>query len=449
MATVVTYSGGLRRIEFGFSPKENRRILRLGRVSQRVAGGVLAKVEAIVADRLMGRPHDAEVAKWLGGLDETMLARLRAVGLADGVGVADTTLGAFLERYFRALTCKPQTRVFYRHTRRCLEGCFGASRPLRSITAADADTWRAWLVEHEDLAGATVARRIVAARSMWKMAVRWRLASENIWAGIKGGHQSNDARKLFIPASVIETVIAEAPDTEWKVIIALARYGGLRTPSEHFALRWGDIDWERGTIRVTCPKLAHFERFAHRTIPLFPELRKHLLALFEEAEPGAEHVIVKNRLACGNLRQQFERIIARAGLTQWPRLFHNLRGSRETELMRQYDLATVCRWIGNSPEIAARHYATSIDLNDDFRRAVGAPNEAQRNAQCSASTGGAQPLPASHPNRENDTENAGGEPLATAGEGGVWARQDSNLRPDDYESPALTAELRARVHASR
>lgn len=23
-----------------------------------------------------------------------------------------------------------------------------------------------------------------------------------------------------------------------------------------------------------------------------------------------------------------------------------------------------------------------------------------------------------------------------------WARQDSNLRPDDYESPALTAELR-------
>ena len=25
-----------------------------------------------------------------------------------------------------------------------------------------------------------------------------------------------------------------------------------------------------------------------------------------------------------------------------------------------------------------------------------------------------------------------------------WARQDSNLRPRDYESPALTAELRAR-----
>ena len=27
---------------------------------------------------------------------------------------------------------------------------------------------------------------------------------------------------------------------------------------------------------------------------------------------------------------------------------------------------------------------------------------------------------------------------------GVWARQDSNLRPSDYESPALTAAPRAR-----
>jgi hypothetical protein len=28
---------------------------------------------------------------------------------------------------------------------------------------------------------------------------------------------------------------------------------------------------------------------------------------------------------------------------------------------------------------------------------------------------------------------------------GAWARQDSNLGPRDYESPALTAELQARM----
>ena len=38
-------------------------------------------------------------------------------------------------------------------------------------------------------------------------------------------------------------------------------------------------------------------------------------------------------------------------------------------------------------------------------------------------------------------------PNAVAGRGaGEWARQDSNLGPTDYESAALTAELRARQH---
>jgi len=54
------------------------------------------------------------------------------------------------------------------------------------------------------------------------------------------------------------------------------------------ALRWGDIDWHRGAIRVTCPKLEHIESCAYRTIPLFPELREHLLKLFTETPDGVE-----------------------------------------------------------------------------------------------------------------------------------------------------------------
>jgi hypothetical protein len=38
-------------------------------------------------------------------------------------------------------------------------------------------------------------------------------------------------------------------------------------------------------------------------------------------------------------------------------------------------------------------------------------------------------------------ERRGGSPEGLRG----WARQDSNLGPRDYESPALTAELQARV----
>jgi hypothetical protein len=82
-------------------------------------------------------------------------------------------------------------------------------------------------------------------------------------------------------------------------------------------------------------------------------------------------VIARTRDSAVNLRTQFCRIIRRAGLEPWPKLWQNLRASRESELMREYDLATVCRWIGNSPAVAAKHYAVSVDLDADFRKATG------------------------------------------------------------------------------
>ena len=90
--------------------------------------------------------------------------------------------------------------------------------------------------------------------------------------------------------------------------MALARYGGLRTPSETFALTWADIDWERNRIRVPSPKTACHAGRESRMLPLFPELRPHLEAVFDEAEPGTTYVIDKHRIASANLRTTFEQI---------------------------------------------------------------------------------------------------------------------------------------------
>src|SRR5438132_486003 len=99
MASIVTYDGGLKRIEFSLTPKGRRKMLRLGSVNARTAGTWKAMVEMIIGDKLANRPHDAETSKWLGDLDESLLSRMRAVGLADGVGLAQTTLGEFMEHY--------------------------------------------------------------------------------------------------------------------------------------------------------------------------------------------------------------------------------------------------------------------------------------------------------------------------------------------------------------
>ena len=123
-------------------------------------------------------------------------------------------------------------------------------------------------------------------------------------------------------------------------------------------------------------------------MPLFPELRPHLEELFEAAKPGAVHVITRYRDAGQNLRTTFEKVIERAGLVPWPRLFQNLRASRETELAGLFPIHVVAAWIGNSAAVAAKHYLSVTDADFDKALAGGAESDA-RGAQKPAQSGAA------------------------------------------------------------
>jgi hypothetical protein len=52
--------------------------------------------------------------------------------------------------------------------------------------------------------------------------------------------------------------------------------------------------------------------------------------------------------------------------------------------VREYDLVTVCRWLGNSPKVAAKNHVTSVDLNADFRKATGVEVQEKDAAQKAA-----------------------------------------------------------------
>ncbi|HEY5310969.1 MAG TPA: hypothetical protein VIK18_00570 [Pirellulales bacterium] len=124
----------------------------------------------------------------------------------------------------------------------------------------------------------------------------------------------NESRFFYLSREAAEKVLEACPDAQWRLLFARSRFGALRCPSEHLSRRWGDVDWANNRIRVPSPKAEHHEGRASRWIPLFPELRPHLEAVFEAAEPGTEYVITRYRSANANLRTQFERIIRRAGL---------------------------------------------------------------------------------------------------------------------------------------
>jgi hypothetical protein len=52
----------------------------------------------------------------------------------------------------------------------------------------------------------------------------------------------------------------------------------------------------------------------------------------------------------------------------WPKLYQNLRATRQTELLAQFPAKDVCDWLGNSQAVAMKHYAMPTD--DSLQRAI-------------------------------------------------------------------------------
>jgi len=198
-------------------------------------------------------------------------------------------------------------------------------------------------------------------------------------------------------------------------------------------LTWADVNWEQGRILVHSPKTEHHEGGESRLVPLFPELLPYLHEVFDEAEPGTEHVITRYRQPNSNLRTQLKRIIHKAGLKPWPRLFQNLRSTRETELTETFPLHVVTAWIGNSQLVARKHYLQVTD--EHFARAAqNAAHEAQKEAQQAS----VPSCMGAHENRTGGPENA--ESFISVGAGGL----SENERMGDEGIEPSTAALRVR-----
>jgi len=380
MASISKDPNGRRRILF-MAEDGSRKTIRLGKCTQHQAETFKIRLEALLAGRFSG--IDTETAQWVGSLPDDMHARLAAFELVEPRAATRTvTLGELLTRYSDSRTdIKPGTAIGHGQAIRTLLAYFGPDKPIKEIHDGDAELFRAAMAK-QGLSPVTVCKRSSNARQFFAFAIRQRLVSTNPFSGLKTSTKSNDARLYFVSQADFQKVLDEATDTEWRLVLTLARYGGLRTPSETFALRWQDINWERSTILVHSCKTERHPGGESRLIPLFAELRPYLLAAFEEAPAGAVYCIERHRLTSVNLRTQAQRFTVRAGLKPWPRTFQNLRASRETELSAAYPLRTVVTWLGNSQPVAMKHYLSVRD--EDFTRA--AQNPTQQAAAPSAQT---------------------------------------------------------------
>src|SRR5262249_42115382 len=145
----------------------------------------------------------------------------------------------------------------------------------------------------------------------------------------------------------------------------------------------------RNRFTVNSPKTEHIEGHESREVPIFAELRPYLEAAKAEAAKDEEYVITIPSVAVfraggpsPNLGTRMQKIIRRAGVSVWPKLFQNLRATRQTELVARGEQEhAVCQWLGNSQAVAREHYLRVTDA--DFERVAsseGTERDAQRDA---------------------------------------------------------------------
>jgi integrase len=369
MASMTRKPDGRVVIQFVDSAKR-RRTLSLGRVGDRQARRIADKIEQLNACRRAGLQVDGELTNWLANLPTTMLDKLSNVELIppreDTEKPKAATLRRFIEEYEASRTdVKPKTKEQFQQARDNLIEFFGHDKPLEEITVAAAKRYKIWLSTEKKvtrtkkrLSPNTVARRIGLAKQFFASAVDDRLITENPFNKKSVGSTTvgPTSNFHFVSLEDAQAVLAACPDADWRLLFALGRFGGVRSPSEPSRMRWVDIHWDQNRMTIWSPKTACHEGHESRICPIFAELRPFLQDAFEQAEPGAEYVLERCLKHDLDLRWEMTKIVRKAGLKPWPRLFHNLRATRQTELVDFYPAHCVSKWLGNSIEIAERHY---------------------------------------------------------------------------------------------
>jgi integrase len=383
----------------------------------------------LVEQAKTNRSVSIKTSRWLDGLPLEIHDRLSAIGLCEPRKRSEMprTIIAYMRAYIAGRTdwkksCNHKQSVDH------LETFLGRDAPLTALTKGDAERFHRWMMSTEakspNLSANTAGQHIKRCRQMMRAASDDQLIDSNPFVGVKIDLRSDKSKNVFVDTATATAVLDACPDQEWRTLFALARFGGLRCPSEVLGVRWSDINWERNRFTVRSPKTERQGK-AQRVVPLFPELHQELDALHAIVAPGIKShadgfVITKYRDTETNLRTTLGRIISKAGVTPWSKPFILLRASRRTELERSGRHANhvLNDWFGHTGAIAETHYLQVTEA--DFVDAV-VPFVAPSHGKTKPHGTIAQ------------QKNPGKTGALMAASGGLmgreYTRQDSNLQP--------------------
>lgn len=202
------------------------------------------KVEALHALKVSNLPLDAETAAWVKGIGDDLAGKLSAIGLIPK-GVSSTVcviLADYLEQ--RRGDSKPATAVTIHRVVADLIAFLGTNTDMRAVTVEHAEGFKRHY-QDKQLAPATTYRRLNMAKMLFGHALWLMLVTANPFADVRSKNHNPPERRHYISPADTATLI-EAANPTGRAILALARFGGLRCPSEVLTLKWENVNLATG-----------------------------------------------------------------------------------------------------------------------------------------------------------------------------------------------------------
>jgi integrase len=195
---------------------------------------------------------------------EYLTKMLRERDLGRGLEGAEITLNEFLDRWLET-AAKPKLRQKSYHSyerllRRYIRPVLG-EKIMSAITPLDVQSAYQHLIDR-GLSSRTVRYTHSVLRSAMRQAIRWRLLTPDPTDGAQLPRLGRREMRV-LGAEQSRIFLSAALKTHYGTVFAIALTTGMR-PSEYLALKWQDIDWDRGTVSVvrTLERAAGLWRFA-------------------------------------------------------------------------------------------------------------------------------------------------------------------------------------------
>lgn len=368
MPSLILKETGKYQIKFYVDKKPKYLTLATGDKKQ--ATTIMNMVERILTQKKTGEP-DRLLTNWLANVPDDLRARLERAGLIKPV-VQTYTLASVSTEFLnsKAATWKKITLKRRTHEHSWLVKYF-PDKELDAITKKDAAEYLAWLRVEQKLAPISINKLLKHAMAVFNYAIDCEYTTRN--NPFRGVRVPNvvQREKQYITTEYTETLIEAVPTQDWKTLIALFRYGGLR-PEEALFAEWSGVDWEANTFTFRSPKTEHHPGKDRRTIPLFPRLLAALRALCGDDKPQSGYILTgalwaKKRKTVedggSTVFNELRRFVKEADLEVYLALPTNMRGSCSTDLKQAFPEHVVDTWLGHSKEIANRHYDVITPAN--------------------------------------------------------------------------------------